>query len=77
MYLRRVKRAAWKDKFKTVLPRNGNKNGNGARFPLLMYAYRQKRGSQHVSFESHVLHGHPDCLLRKLFASSWSSMTWV
>ena len=66
---------AWKDKCKNVLPRNGNKNRNGARFPIFMYAYRQKRGSQHVSFESHILH--PDCLLRKLFASSGSSMTWV
>ena len=70
-------KSALKDKCKNVLQRNGNKNRNGAGFPPLMYAYWQTRGWQHVSPESHFLHGHPDCLLRKLFASPGSSMTWV
>ena len=69
-------RDAWKDKCKDVLPRNGNKNRTGARFPPLMYAYRQTLGRQHLTpVRGHVKH--TDALLRKLFASSGSSMTWV
>ena len=75
MCLSRVKRDAWKDKCKNVFPRNGNNNRNGARFPPLMYAYWQALGRQHLSPEGHILHAH--CLLRKLFASPGSSMTWV
>ena len=71
-----LKRDAWKDKCKDVLPRNGNKKRNGARFPPLMYAYRQTLGRQQFCpVRGHAIHA--DCLLRKLFASSGSSMTWV